>query len=147
MYDCIVFPSDSPHPIPYEKWREEAREYLPTASAGAAVPDQLSGLTFSVSGAPPGENLPNWKRFIAPDPDYVLTRVRQGLALYRNGGNVPDNLDIPFATALANTASFGDNSFQPVYHPLSDSDITEALSAMERNGEIRIEAGMIRFLS
>ncbi len=164
-YDCFVVPSGSTQPLPLEEWRRQASYNLPTASAGAALPEQLSGLGFSIpvtdattggiigSVSATAETVSEgtttaiatfgWKQVVKPSSEYVLNRVRKGLELYTRGLSPPKILDIEFASALANTYYGTDRDFQPPNHPIPDADVLEALRLMERNGEIQLMGNKI----
>src|SRR5438876_10876174 len=84
-------------------------------------------------------NMNPWSR----SADYPVSRVRKGLQLYLRGRNVPDKLNSGLVTVLTNTS---DGSDMSVYDPLSDSQVLEALRALEKNGEVKIVGDMVQII-
>jgi len=140
-YDGFVILSGSTKPIPLDKWREQAFYALRTASGGEAIPDQLGSLNFSFP-ITPSPSTP-WKPWARPPSEYIKSRIRKGLEMYRRGGAVPD-VNIAFVPSLANSTFTGDKDYQPAYHPISDEDVMFELKSMVNHGELRVEADKIR---
>jgi len=136
MYHCVVIPSGSTQPIPYEKWVELAGQGLQTSSAGKVLSAQVSDVTFP----------PKSRYALRPPSEYIKSRIRKGYELYSRAGNVTNELEVALVAALANTSSDTDAEYQPAYHPISGDDVIFELESMQRNGEVRIEGIKVRFL-
>ena len=85
-----------------------------------------------------------WRRYVEASSNYAVSRVRKGLQLYWRGKNVPDTLHEGLVTVLANTSDGRD--FRPVQEPLSDDQVSQALRILEKNGEVKLENGVVRIL-
>jgi len=135
MSHCIIIPSRSTEPSPYEKWARLAGYGLQMSSAGKFLPTQVSDVTFPLKS----------RYALRPPAEYIKSRIRKTCELYPRAGSVTNELDVGLVTALANTSLGADADYQPAYHPISRDDIIFELESTKRNGEVHIEGMKVDF--